>query len=409
MKSSQEKSKEKKTSPSKTTSKFAIPANFAQGKLYNTVPGTVYYEPSHTPDLVPSAIIFNSIFNCIPSVVHVRKTFTEELISYLRKEGQLISEVTTILNKKAGTTIYDPYDIDFLEEDNSDYKGSFLYKDCLIRFDCETSRKRAKKQDKKPKLFTIDIYFKPGNKLPLEEFEPFLYEEQLENIIHAIFRDDHGGVRFEPFETELPEKFDINEIYPDDFKPFHERMLESLKQNEAGLYLLHGEPGTGKTTYIKYLASQVDRDMIYLPVALIDALSDPSFLPILLKKKHSILVIEDAEKALLSRDGGPASSLVSSILNLTDGIMGNVFNISIIATYNSPRQDIDKALLRKGRIKGEYKFAKLPIEQCQKILDTNKIKYAAKEPMTLAEIFNTDADDVILSKELVQEKRVGFF
>jgi len=408
MKSSQQKLKEKKTSSPNTPGKLALPANFAQGKLYNTVPGTVYYEPSHTPDLVPAAIIFNNIFNCIPSVVHVRKTFTDELINYLRENGQLISEVTSILNKKVGTTIYDPYDIDFLDEENSDYKGSFLYKDCLIRFDCETSRKRSKKQDKKPKLFTIDIYFKPGNTLPLDEFEPFLFEEKLENIIHAIFRDDHGGVRFEPFETELPEKFSINEIYPDDFKPFHERMLTSLKQNEAGLYLLHGEPGTGKTTYIKYLASQIDRDMIYLPVALIDALSDPSFLPILLKKKHSILVIEDAEKALLSRDGGPASSLVSSILNLTDGIMGNVFNISIIATYNSPRQDIDKALLRKGRIKGEYKFNKLPIEQCQKILDDNKIKFTAKEPMTLAEIFNTDADDVILSKELIQEKRMGF-
>jgi hypothetical protein len=298
--------------------------------------------------------------------------------------------------------------LDFFDDDNTEYKGSFLYKDCLIRFDCESSRKRTKKQDKKPKLFTIDVYFKPGSPLPISDFEPFLYEEKLENIIHAIFRDDHGGVRFEPFETELPEKFSVDDYYPEGFDQFNERMVESLKMNEAGLYLLHGEPGTGKTTYIKYLASQTDRDMIYLPVALIDSLSDPSFLPILLKKKHSILVIEDAEKALLSRDGGPASSLVSSILNLTDGIMGNVFNISIIATYNSPRQDIDKALLRKGRIKGEYKFAKLPIKQCQKILDDNRINFTATEPMTLAEIFNTDSDNVVVSKELIQEKRMGF-
>jgi hypothetical protein len=29
--------------------------------------------------------------------------------------------------------------------------------------------------------------------------------------------------------------------------------------------------------------------------------------------------------------------------------------------------------------------------------------------MTLAEIFNTDSDEVIMSKELVEEKRMGFF
>ena len=409
MKPSQEKSAKKKTSLNPSMNKLPLPAGFGEGNLMLTTPGKVYYEPSHTPDLVPTAIIFNDLFNCVPSVVHIGKTLTEELIDFHRKNGKLVSEVATIPNKKAGTVIYDPYDIDFLEDENADYKGSFLYKDCMIRFDGGSSRKRTKKQDKKPKLFTIDVYFKPGAPVPIADFEPFLHEEKLENIIHAIFRDEHGGVRFEPFETELPKAFSVDDYYPQGFDQFNERMIASLKLNEAGLYLLHGEPGTGKTTYLKYLASQTDRDLIYLPVALIDSLSDPSFLPILLKKKHSILVIEDAEKALLSRDGGPSSSLVSSILNLTDGIMGNVFNISIIATYNSPRQDIDKALLRKGRIKGEYKFAKLPIEQCQKILDDNNIKFTAVEPMTLAEIFNTDSDEVIMSKELVEEKRMGFF
>jgi hypothetical protein len=58
--------------------------------------------------------------------------------------------------------------------------------------------------------------------------------------------------------------------------------------------------------------------------------------------------------------------------------------------------------------KVEYKFAKLPTDHCQNILDKNKIKFTAKEPMTLAEIFNTDSDNVVVSKELIQEKRMGF-
>lgn len=131
-------------------------------------------------------------------------------------------------------------------------------------------------------------------------------------------------------------------------------------------------------------------------------------MPALLKKRHSILVIEDAEKALLAREPGDSSSLVSAILNITDGIMGNVFSISVIATYNSPRTGIDKALLRKGRLKGEHRFDKLPVEQAQKIMDENKIKHTAYEPMSLAEIFNTDEPNTLTTKELVEEKRMGF-
>ena len=88
--------------------------------------------------------------------------------------------------------------------------------------------------------------------------------------------------------------------------------------------------------------------------------------------------------------------------------MANVFNISIIATYNSPRQSIDKALLRKGRLKAEYQFGKLSIEQSQKIVNKVKKGYKVTTPMTLAEIYNLDDEDHIVSTELVEEKRMGF-
>jgi hypothetical protein len=42
-------------------------------------------------------------------------------------------------------------------------------------------------------------------------------------------------------------------------------------------------------------------------------------------------------------------------------------------------------------------------------MDANKIKFTAKEPMTLAEIFNTQEPDTLTTKSLVEEKRMGFF
>ena len=120
------------------------------------------------------------------------------------------------------------------------------------------------------------------------------------------------------------------------------------------------------------------------------------------------MVIEDAEKALLARDPSDSSSLVSAILNITDGMMADVFNIAVIATYNSPRQAIDKALLRKGRLKVEYNFGKLKASKAQKIADEDNIKYQVKDDISLADLYNTDENSSIVSPELLEEKRMGF-
>jgi hypothetical protein len=392
-------------------SPFLLPKNLGQGKPFKIKPDDQYYDTAHSQETVPIGLLFTRKYGLLPCIIHPQHTFTEDLIDFLRKNGELVSDNTTIATpKSAKLQKYDnSYDFTDDIDPEGDYRGVFAYKNSLIKFEQKPSKKKYDSdQDTKPKLFGVSVYYCPGTQSPLDDFVSFLYEEKLESVIHAVFRDEHGGIHFEPFETDVPEGYNIEKYYPEGFKGVHDALLTSLQNKEAGLYLFHGPPGTGKTTYIKYLASQINRDFIYIPVALIDALSDPSFLPVLLKKKHSVLVVEDAEKAILERDGGNSSSLVSSILNLTDGIMGNVFNISIIATYNSNRQDIDKALLRKGRLKGEYKFTKLPAKQAQSILDENNISFKATEDMTLADIFNATVPDVLFSADLKKEKRMGF-
>jgi hypothetical protein len=386
--------------------KIKLPKDLGQGTPFKPETITGLFDPAHTPDYPPIGNLFLNHFKHLPSIIRLEHTFSEDLIQFLRKNGTLISDAVSVPNNVPRSITYDFYDVNF-EESGGEYRGTFIYKNSFIKFD-QVRSKKVKLEKKQKKLYTISIFFVPGTTPPLEDFEKFRVDEKLSNVIHTIFRDEHGSVTFEPFETVLPKNYDIKKYYKPDFEPVHKHIVDSLKENESGLYLLHGEPGTGKTTYIKYISSLIERDMIYVPIALIETLSDPSFLPILLKKKQSVIVIEDAEKALLARDPGESSSLVSAILNLTDGIMGNVFNISIIATYNSSRQAIDKALLRKGRLKGEYEFGKLPIEQAQKIIDENKIKHKATEPMTLAEIFNAEQPEAPISAELKVEKRMGF-
>lgn len=51
-------------------------------------------------------------------------------------------------------------------------------------------------------------------------------------------------------------RLNIDDNYNDDFKEVHQIILKRLsKKNDKGLILLHGTPGTGKTSYIRYLIS----------------------------------------------------------------------------------------------------------------------------------------------------------
>ena len=68
---------------------------------------------------------------------------------------------------------------------------------------------------------------------------------------------------------------------------------------------------------------------------------------------------EDAEKVIGDRQNSGSSVGVSNLLNLSDGILGDILNIHVIATFNMDKERIDSALLRKGRF-DEIFFVDLP-------------------------------------------------
>jgi hypothetical protein len=361
------------------------------------------YAPSNSHHFFPHSLYIQKRYNTVASNIQFETPVSMDIVSFLEKKGELIYEGTCIPREgPTSTSVYSTMDV--YDESEMSQSKTFFYKDIIICLERTHSRKIKLEKSN----FKMTLYYSSSNPLPIKDLEKFFIKEDIKNVIFTIMRDEHGSIKFEPFEVAVPESFDIDKCYNDDFGKVHQAIVGSLNKNESGLYLFHGDPGTGKTTYIKHLSSLVDRDIIYVPTAFVESLSDPSFLPALLHKKHSILVIEDAEKALLARDPSDSSSVVSAILNITDGIMANVFNIAIIATYNSSRQCIDKALLRKGRLKAEYQFGKLSVSKTQKIMDELGTKKEVKEPMILADIYNNEEDSIVVSSELFEEKRMGF-
>jgi ATP-dependent 26S proteasome regulatory subunit len=152
--------------------------------------------------------------------------------------------------------------------------------------------------------------------------------------------------------------------------------------------LLHGQPGTGKSTYIRYLLQRTKKKVLFLSPALASNLDNPSLMSLLLVNRESIVIIEDAEELLVSRDN-QKNDAISTILNLTDGILGSSLGIQFIATFNTHIRNIDKALLRKGRLAAMYEFKALSAEKATALMKSlDSTSENVQEPMTLAEIYH---------------------
>lgn len=201
-------------------------------------------------------------------------------------------------------------------------------------------------------------------------------------------------------------KVSIDKHYNDDFKKADKTIKEFIEEEDtSGLVILNGVKGTGKTTYIRHLINNTGRRFVYLTKEMASALTDPSFIAFLTEIKGCVLVIEDCENIVAARSQGNQSTGISNILNMCDGLLSDVFNIKIIATFNEDIRKIDSALLRKGRLVYRYEFKELCVEKANALFKSLKIDHETDKPMTVADIFNFEKDN---GNEEQEAKKIGF-
>jgi len=183
-------------------------------------------------------------------------------------------------------------------------------------------------------------------------------------------------------------KLDLGLFYEDDFKMVDEVIRKRLSKNkDKGIVLLHGLPGTGKTTYLRYLIGKIKKRVMFLSPNVAANLMDPDFIEILIDNPNTVVVIEDAENIIMDRRNSNDSS-VSNLLNISDGLLADFLNVQLICTFNSSLTLIDNALMRKGRLIAKYEFGKLGIAKAQKLSDHLGFNTVISRPMTIAEISN---------------------
>lgn len=234
--------------------------------------------------------------------------------------------------------------------------------------------------------------------------ESFTIPKRAEKSFKLITRNMHG---LHLHDGPIPVcNIDLGLNYGMDFLAKDQIVEDFIASNESGIMLFHGEPGTGKSFYLKHLVQKSLRDIIFLPNQMIDALTTPDFAEFMLRQKNKTLLIEDAEDVLLDRKGNRFSSAVSTILNLTDGLLGDCIKLKILCTFNMDINDVDKAVMRKGRLKLIHQFKPLGVEDANRLLTHLNKGFTTQTPMTLANIYNHGIETG--AEEVAPPTRMGF-
>lgn len=319
--------------------------------------------------------LYLKLYNKFPSMIYIRNFDLDQGIGYLRKHfgEKILHEFTRV-------------DIDCNTKKEEQDRSYLILEEELV-FEVGTNY--------------CDIYFNKEQTALLDQLKPKLtgFKKRSRNAQQEINIIAKGEAGLELMDMEVKRvKLDIEAYYEDDLQPVDAVIRHRLnKPNDKGIVLMYGIPGTGKTTYLRYLIGKIKKKVLFIPPNLAGQIADPDLIKLLIDNPDSVLIIEDAENIIMQRTAGQESA-VSNLLNISDGLLSDFLNVQLICTFNSPISLVDDALLRKGRLIAKYEFKKLNKDKAQRLSDKLGFTHHFEESATLADIFNQHEPSAIVVK-----------
>jgi hypothetical protein len=224
--------------------------------------------------------------------------------------------------------------------------------------------------------------------------------EQAKSPRFYILRVEHGVA--DTVSVKIPDVQPLDDAelamhYGEDFPKWEKCFIEGMSGRACGASLLRGEPGTGKTSFLRQLIAKLtdSHRFYYLPIAHASWMSEPAMVNFWLDQLHcngklkTVVVLEDAESLIVERSSDNQHAL-ANLLNVSDGLLGDFLQLHLILTINARVERLDPALLRPGRLLASREFRRLDRAEAERLAQAKNIALPTQADYTLAEIYHSN-------------------
>lgn len=201
------------------------------------------------------------------------------------------------------------------------------------------------------------------------------FDEDEYNIINTISLSA-SGLELEPIDISEYEFDDFDMYYTKDTYKELNKLVKDIKKSTKGLSILYGDRGTGKTSVINYLASKLDRIVIFIPNNMIEhTINNSEFRKFLKRYSRPIIIIDDCEM-LFNEYFSKSNTFVNNLLQMTEGFLADSIEASVITIFNvSSEDEIDESLIDSNNLIRKIEFGYLTEEE-----SNNLSEYLGNKP-----------------------------
>jgi len=198
-----------------------------------------------------------------------------------------------------------------------------------------------------------------------------------------------NGLDLDPISLMKADYENIELYFNDETIKSAEKLIKKIKKSSKGLTIIHGERGTGKTTLVNHISSNLDKVVIFIPCSMIEhTINNPDFRNFIKRYKNSTIILDDTE-LYFSEIYSKSNIFTNNLLQLVDGFQSDDLDINIITILNVESIDqIDHTLIDCNNLIDIIEVEKLTKERAHELASHlgNKSKSKIKNSIKLIDV-----------------------